>query len=157
MASVLDYVGRTVDVSAFFGGVAGTEKLVRQTIFPPGSGGELVTGPAKACQRFLMLLLTINGSIAYLPERGCQFMADALRGLWRTPADVDRSFAFSRIDVLRQLLAEQGDAAPPDEQVAEAALLSVGLAGGMATLRIALTTAAGDSIEFIAPIRVTLK
>ncbi len=104
MATIIDYVDRTVDVAAFQGwelGV-GVEALLDQQLASPENSGEVLTGVVKLVQRFLLLLFTEIGSLTYLPDSGCTFMRDARQGRWRSSADVSNSFHFAIMDVRRQ-------------------------------------------------------
>jgi len=156
--TVVDYVGRTIDISCFHGAGYGTDKQVDQAIAQPGEGGEVLTGIFKLAQRFLMLLLTDKGSQPYNPDAGCPFMQDARQGRWRTSTDVLQSFSFSMVDVKRQLRALQLATDPPDERFNGVTVLSIVLtAPDYVILRLALVSEAGTKRAFIAPIPVTLR
>lgn len=155
--SAADYTGRTVDLAAFQGHELGAEVLLGQSLAGTGvaAGGLVVTGTLKLAQRFLVILLTEQGSLRYLPDAGCGFMTDARLGRWRTPADVRQSFHSALLDVQRQLgqLELPGD--PDDERLAGVTVLAVELnPADRAGLRLRLTTRAGTARTFIAPLSV---
>lgn len=156
MATVADYVSRTSDVSAFQGWeeAVGKEFRLRQALYSESAaGGSVISGPAKLCQKFLLLLLTEAGSMKYLPSSGCKFMTDAKSGRWRTSADVQQSFYFSLLDVRRQLRQAESADDPDDERLAGVTIQSVVLSPrDRAVLRLSLTTRAGSSVSFLAPI-----
>jgi hypothetical protein len=67
------------------------------------SAADLITGPAKAVQRYLLVLLTRRGTVRYAPGAGCTLLLNMDAGWWRIVIDVLQSFHFAQIDVLRQL------------------------------------------------------
>jgi hypothetical protein len=158
MTTVADYIDRTCDVSAFqnWEDALGKEVLLEQSLGDTETpGGEVITGVAKLCQRFLMILLTEQGSLKYLPTAGCRFMTDALRGRWRTSADVQQSFYFSLLDVRRQMRQMELSTDPDDERLAGVTILGIVLSPrDRAVLRLSLTTQAGTKRAFLAPISV---
>lgn len=161
MATLVDYRGRTVDVAAFLGWERGLgrEALLEQTLTDEAlPGGGVLTGVLKLVQRFLLILLTEQGSLVYLPEAGCRFMSDAGSGRWRTSADVFQSFNFSLLDVKRQLRQLETEADPDDEKFLDAAVLGITLSPqDQAVLRLQLTTQAGTRRVFVAPIGVATR
>lgn len=161
MASVIPYVGRTIDMTAFQGwelGI-GVEALLSQELATPDVSGAVITGTIKLVQRFLLILLTEAGSMAYLSgptvAPGCGFMTDARSGSWRTAADVQQSFYSALLDIKRQLLQLQTADDPLDEQFAGATILGVVLSPvDHAVLRLSLTSQAGTQRAFIAPLNI---
>lgn len=159
LANVTSYQGRTVDLGILQGSensIGVMVPLVQSLTEAAAPGGILVTGLQKLAQRFLLILLTEQNTLTYLPANGCRFMADARSGIWRTAADVTASFQYSLIDIKRQLSAIALPTDPLDELLLDAILLNVSLdAPNQVSLSIALTTQAGTSGVFIAPINVT--
>ena len=155
--SAADYVGRTHDLLALHGAVPGQSVLLEEALIPAdGSGGYIVAGIEKLVQRFLLALLTVAGSKAYLPSDGCQFMLDAQLGRWRTAADVYQSFYASLVDVRRQLQLDEDSTTPDDETFAGATLESVELNWPTARLVVRMDSAAGSSRTFVAPLAVAI-
>lgn len=156
--SVADYAGRTVDLLAFQGDFPSAgEQRVAMTLVPPGTGGLLTTGVQKLAQRFLIILLTRKGTVPYDPAFGTTFMTQAEKGLWRTPADVRRSFYSTRLDFMRQLRAAEREADPDDERVDQVNLIGIELGADRVGLRIHLITRAGPGYRFIAPLPVAVR
>lgn len=156
--TIVDYIDRTADVAAFQGweDTRNREVLLEQEIHDAGGGGEVITGVFKLVQRFLLTLLTVQGSLKYLPGLGCTFISDARRGRWRTSADVKQSFYFALLDCKRQLREVELTGDPDDEKVADVAVVSIELSPqDRAVLRLYLTTLAGTGREFLAPIAIT--
>lgn len=160
MTTVADYQYRTADMLAFrgvFPGVRGRDQLLAQQLVRPGDSGLLIAGIEKLAQRVLTALLTRAGTKKYKPTDGTSFMTDAVRGYWRTPADVETSFYAARLDLSRQITADQLDTDPPDECWGSVELNGVIVAPGKVTIRVTLVSAAGSEYVFLAPISVPLK
>ncbi len=160
MATVADYRDRRADVLAFrgvFPQLRGRGQLLAQELVRPGDGGAIVAGIEKLAQKVLLILLTKTGSRQYAPAEGTAFMRDAQRGAWRTPADVSDSFYAARLDVSRQCRASEAADDPADERWAALDLDGVTLAGDKVTLRLSLTSAAGSTYSFLAPVTVPIR
>lgn len=158
MSTVADYLGRRVDYVAFQGVFPGRkEQLLVQELVTSAGGGSVVAGIQKLAQRVLAALLTVPGSKRYRPRDGCQFMADAYAGRWRTVADVEQSFYLSRLDVRRQVVADEADDDPDDERYSSLTLLGVTLAGTVVTVRVQLTSRAGQAYVYLTPIKVSTR
>lgn len=156
--SVKDYVNRTADLLLFHGDFPNKgEQRTTITLFQPGTGGLLCTGAQKLAQRLLTILLTKQGSVQHLPDYGTTFMIDGERGTWRTVNDVSLSFYTAARDLKRQLRAAQLSTDPLDEIVDTILLTNVTLNLDQVSIRILMTTEAGTSYVFVAPISVAIK
>lgn len=149
-----EWAGRSVDWNVHHG--------VRPGMLAPLVGslerlgrGWLVAGMQKLVQRYLLLLLTPQGSMPYLPRRGTSFIALLRNGWVRTPSDLRAAFAISQTELLPQLRALEQRGDPPDERLASATLVGVELAGDHAILRIQLRSQAGDTTTFLLPIALS--
>jgi hypothetical protein len=159
LSSVAAYAGRTVDLLAFRPTPANAtpEQLLQsQTLVGPTDGGLLIAGLGKLAQRVMMTLLTPLGSQLYSPALGTQFITDMLSGAWRTPADVMQSFYSARLDVAQQLQTTEFINDPLDEQYSGMTLMNVTFGSDTITLQIALTSQAGSTTVFLAPIAVPI-
>ena len=154
-ATLTDYIGRTVDIAAFKGWKPNEHVQVEQALILPGKSGELITGIEKLLQRFTIELLTEEGTLVYLPERGTGFMTSARTGFWRTTGDVQDAFSLSLIDIRNNLQAEESTSDPDDERFDNAELLSVSLFGDSVTLSVKIISLAGTTFTAILPITVT--
>lgn len=155
--SAAEYVGRTYDLLAFHGAAPGKSVLLEEALLPSDdSGGYIVAGIEKLAQRFLLALLTVAGSKVQRPEDGCQFVADARLGYWRTAADVYQSFYAALVDVKRQLQRDEDDNTPDDEVFAGATLEEVRLDWPTARLLVRLESAAGTARTFVTPLAVVI-
>lgn len=158
MSTVADFVGRTADLLAFQGLFpSAKEQLVEMTLVRSGEGGFICTGVQKLAQRVLTVLLTKKGSVRYLPQIGTTFMLRADRGEWRTQSDVLMAFTAAKLDLVRQVRGVEQADDPLDEKLAMVNLVSIGLLADRVTLRISVTTQAGNNYQFVAPVRVPVK
>lgn len=154
-ASVVDYVGRSVDVLAFDDAKASGEAKLSQELVKPKQSGALTTGIQKLAQRFLIELLTEKGSLEYLPERGTFFITQIRAGIIRTSQDLFAAFSTAERELRNNLRLEDNlETDPKDEQYQSATLLNASLFGDMATLTIEVTSAAGTTRKVIYPLRV---
>lgn len=155
-----DYTGRLVDVLAFQG-VPGQPQtfpaLLTQSLAAEGEGGRVCAGVQKLAQWFLKTLLTPAGTKLADPSVGCDFMADAATGRWRTIGDVRSSFASSMVDIRRQARTRVTASTPTDEQLQTVTLDGVTFDGDRkVTLEMTLRSLAED-VTFLAPITVPLR
>lgn len=160
MSTVANYVSRQADILAFRGMLPlfrQQEQLLLQALVFPSDGGALIAGIEKLAQKVLLILLTKIGSRIYSPTEGTSFMLDAQRGIWRTPADVEASFYAARLDVSRQCRNSEASDDPLDERWSALDLTGVILVDDQVTVRLALTSAAGTTYEFLTPITVPIK
>ncbi len=151
MSGLEQYLGRTFDVMAFQGVTTRREAKLSQELFDTEAAGRICTGIQKLVQRFLLELLTRRGSMTFLPDRGCDFLTQAARG-FRTEMDVSVEFALAIVDISRNLQAEETDEWPDDERFADAELTGILLSSSQLSLSIRLTSRAGTSRTFIAPV-----
>ena len=155
--AITDYLGRTHDLLGYQGGnVAGGEVLLTQALATEINSGQITTGIQKLAQRFLLELLTENGSLTYLPNRGCDFMSKARLGNFLTPLDVLSAFSASLVDIRGNLEAEESEDDEDDERFLNAEAKSVTLNAGSATLHIQITSRAENTRIIIAPLNITI-
>jgi len=152
--SIQDYIGRTVDVVAYAGVVPGQSALLSQTLIPAGTG-EICTGIQKLVQRFLLIVLTEQGSMPFAPTEGTDFMTKARQGYLRTPLDVFAAFSSALVDVKTTLQALQLSTDPLDEQYASASIEAVVITLDSIALTVQISSQAGTSVNFIMPVTIT--
>lgn len=140
---------------AFQGSQANGEVQLQQALVLPGSGGAIATGIVKLGQRFLIELLTEQGSIPHRPARGSTFMVEIHSQYIRTPTELLGALARGLIDVRRNLLAEETATDPLDEQYGGASVVSVELQAGNAKVFIAVQSRDPDAVAIL-PIEVSL-
>jgi hypothetical protein len=154
VASIADYVGRTIDLAAYHGvSPRGRVQLV-EALAPDEESGAVVTGVQKVAQRFLVELLRETGSTPFRPEDGTSFLTDARTGQFRTQADVMGAFARGVVEVRGTLQAEELETDPDDERFVDATVTDVLIAPGQAVIRFQLVTAAGAARQFIFPLNI---
>lgn len=156
-SNVVPYVGRTVDMLAFDDAKASGEAELSQVLVKKNQSGAVIAGIEKLVQRFLLELLTEQGSLNYLPNRGTLFIIQARAGVLQTSQDLFTAFSTAAVQVGINLRAEDrinGD--PPDEQYQSAVLLAVSLAEGNASLTIQVNSVAGTSRKVIYPLRISV-
>ena len=156
MTTVANYLGRTVDVCAFAGQDPNRETLLIQALALPGQGGAICTGMQKLAQRWLMEFLTMTGSMKYLPQRGCDFMAQLSRGQLRTTRDVEQAFYLAAAQVKLNLRTEDPVGAPDDEVLADAELLNLAINGDQLIMHLSLSSLAGTARTVILPLATTV-
>lgn len=154
-ASVLDYTNRSVDFLAFDDAELSREALLTQVLVKPGETGALIAGISKLVQRFLIELLTEQGTLVYAPDRGTVFMTAIRMGVINTSQDLFAAFSSAEAELRVKLKLEEEDTDPLDERYDFATLLSTSLFGDSATLTIQVNSRAGDSRTIIFPLRLT--
>lgn len=152
----LDYAGRRVDVLALRGAQEVGEVQLDQTLFDEESAGEICTGIQKLAQRWTIEFLTENGSMRFLPNRGCRFMTDVRLGRLRTEAEVETSFLFSMVPVGQNLTNEEDEEMATDERFASAELLAIAIQPGYLSLSVKINSQAGTSRKVILPLAITV-
>jgi hypothetical protein len=151
-----DYTGRTVDVLAYRPTYGKPAKSLIAALADETTGGEIVTGIQKLAQRFMLELFTENGTMSYLPDRGCSFMTEARQGGWQTTIDVMAAFSAAIVDISKNLLNEESSLDPDDERYKSAELLSVTLSAGSLAITVKLTSLAETSWNYVLPIATTI-
>ena len=158
MSTVLDYVGRISDYNVFRQTKpVGVSQELDLALFNANDSGQICTGIHKLMQRFLLLLFLKRGLFTYDLNRGTTFLLDAERGYWRTVSDVRTSFAAAKDSVRRQLRALQQTTDPSDEIYSDVQLNEVALGDGRVSMTMTLTSQAGTSYKFIAPINLSTR
>ena len=153
---IFDYTGRQIDVLAFDGATPRGEVALQQTLAQPGEGGKITAGIQKLAQRFLLELLTEQGSMLYNPHRGSTFMTEVRLGLLRTQVDVYGSFARAVDQITDNLIGDESASDPLDERFASAAINSIAVAPGAAHIYVSLTSRDGTARPVILPIALSL-
>ena len=143
------YSGRTIDEQAFRQTAA--TPLV-QALVMPGDGGSVCTGILKLVQRWLLEFITVQGSMPFLPKRGCSFFQQLRAGNLRTVLDLQQSFYLAARQVYDNLTAEDKTTDPNDEQLDSAELQTAVLSGANASLAIKVNSKAGDARIVLLPI-----
>jgi len=155
--SVVAYQDRLIDMLAFQNGGVGSLELVDMVLVNAGESGWSCTGIVKLAQRFLLELLTEQGSIFYEPNRGTTFMTDLRFQRVRTTVDAEYSFALGLQQAKLQLQLEETDDMPDDEKFGRAELISLTLAPqDTLKIRLNLFSLAGTGVTLVLPLETTL-
>ena len=152
---VEQYIGRTIDVLALRGGQAAGEVTLLQSLADETSTGEICTGIQKLAQRFLLMLLTDKGSVAYASDYGTTLITDIRLGRIQTDTELRSSFDLAAQDIALQMAQEEQDDDPADEIYKRAELMDVTLKPGYAWLSVRLYSAS-DQVDFIVPVKVVV-
>ena len=155
MSTVADYAGRTVDVVAYQGSALNGEQLLAQSLGDANGDGRICTGIVKLGQRFLLELLTEQGSMKFLPVRGSTFMTEARLGYFRNQVDVLSALSRALVAIKRNLQAEESDTDPDDERFGTAAITNIEYTPGEAKIYITLISRAGIATAIL-PISVAI-
>lgn len=128
----------------------------KQTVTPRfGKMTRYCAGVQKLVQRYTILLLTGLGSQPFFPEFGTAFMPSVQSGLSPTSRLLaTQYFMLANYSVIVTLKAYQIDNPdiPTDERLANAELTDISLQGDYASFKVAITTEAGDDINFLVPL-----
>jgi hypothetical protein len=154
MMAISDYAGRTVDLLAFQGVDGPSYIPLQQALTKPGQPGEVCTGLQKLAQRFLLELLTRQGTILYMPDRGCDFLTE-LDGNVRSVTDISGAFERALTDITTNLTSEETPDDPTDEQFSEAILNEVRIDEDRISLDITLVSEAGSNQRLILPMAIS--
>ena len=152
MSTVLDYQGRRFDVLALRGAQSSGDVQLSQDLFDEESSGEICTGVQKLAQRWVLEFLTIRGTLAFLPDRGTDFVQQVRDGVLRSDPDVVTAFTLASIALRRNLRTEEDVAMPTDELFGNATLDSITLLPGFLSLGVTVNSQAGTSRQVILPI-----
>lgn len=157
MSTLADYNGRTVDAAILRPRSPATDGVdVVSDLSMGQDGGAVCTGVQKLAQKWLVILLTQQGSVPRRPTRGTSFPAAIVNGTIRTDADLATAFLIASDQVAEQLAADVTINTPTDEQLDSATLLSASITlGGAAVLRVYLLSKAGTSRNVVFPIGVS--
>jgi hypothetical protein len=137
---------------ALQGAQATREHLLSQTLF--ANSGEVCTGIQKLAQRWVLEFLTQQGSMRFLPDRGCTFLTDFYAGRLRTELDVQQTFLAADLTLRSQFALEESEDMPADERYDYATLTDTTVTATKVTLRVQITSKAGTARAVILPIDV---
>lgn len=148
------YDGRTVDILAMQGVAASGKKEVGLNL---GTSGFVCTGIQKVAQEFLTLFLTDRGSVKWDPDYGTSFMYNLRTGQINDETTLQSAFEFAVIDIINYLGDTLATATPDDEVLENAELVEWDLRPGFLSIKVQITTTAGNSREYIVPIRMDVE
>lgn len=129
-----------------------TDGSVSQTLFDQTSPGISVTGTDRLKQRFLLHLLTIQGSMLYRPLMGCLFIMQLQIGKANNERDIFSAFAAASVTITTNMQNEEFATDPANERFKIARLLNVTIQNGAVTLNIVITSLSGDLTQLSVPL-----
>ena len=145
----------TYDVAPYQGVSLTSGLPLVPSLFGEDGLSSALSGPLKVCQQFLVDLFTIAGSIPHEPDRGVDFYAQLLSGKARTVLDVRLAFSAAGLTIRNRwntlLTGQEAD----DEILQKATLVGAWIDADKLTLRINITTQAGDGVKVELPIKTT--
>lgn len=134
----------TYDI-ALFQPPATTGSTYDQALLADGLPGRSVTGSEKLAQRFLFVLMTPKGSVAYRPRWGTGF-TDALRSRnFLSELDLFAAFASALLEAGTSLAEDETSDDPDEERYRSAQILQVTLAESTSAVKILVKNRTGTS------------
>jgi hypothetical protein len=125
--------------------------VVSNAMFGPNYSGLRVSGQVKLAQRFLLHLMTIQGSILYRPKQGCFFISQ-LQQRMNNESDVFAAFAAAIGTVRTNMLAEELSTDPTNERFQAAQISQIAVAKGTVTATITVKSLAGTTLNMTIPL-----
>lgn len=161
--STIDYANRQLDMEL----LQHVADPVDQRVYPSvdhrkdGSGPSVVTGMQKVVQRYANLLLTDLGSVKFDSSVGGEFLSDIREGRIQSNSYLEFSFALASDNAVRKMVSDDemtdvyGDI-PDDERILGANLVDYELRPekGSIYVHVAIETVAGESYEYVIPVRM---
>lgn len=155
--SVTAYRGRQVDMLAFQNPGIGSLQLVDMVLVGEGQSGLIIAGIAKLAQRFLLELLTEQGSIPGDPLRGTTFLTELRLGRVRTTPAAEQAFFLAVDQAKLRLQLEEEDTMPSDERYGRVELVSISLSpADTLKLQLDMFSLAGTGVRLLLPLETTL-
>jgi hypothetical protein len=149
-----NYIGRKKDISIFQYPDPSTADA--QTVNPKfGNISRYCTGVQKLLQNYTVMLLTNIGSQINYSDFGTNLMLQLTAGI--SPVDklaATQLFEIASYETVTKLKNYQHYRTdiPEDEMLVDATLTDITLQGGLVAFEVAITTEAGDSVEFVVPV-----
>ena len=149
-----NYIGRKKDISIFQ--YPDATIIGEQTVAPKfGNISRYCTGVQKLLQNYTVMLLTNIGSQSNYPDFGTNLMAQLTAGI--SPVDklaATQLFEIASYETVTKLKSYQHYRTdiPDDEMIVSATLTNIALQGGLAAFEVAITTEAGNAVEFVVPL-----
>lgn len=150
--SLADFANRKYDLLALQNANPAKETKLGLVLYDTDNSGRACVGIQKLAQRWALEFLTAKGSMPGLPDRGSSFMVLLNQNQLRTQLDVTQSFNASNLRLRVTLQEEEYDSMPDDERFEDAELVSVSILPGYLSLRVLITSRAGDARELILPV-----
>lgn len=143
----------TYDVAAFQG--TGSSAIpVLQDLWGPDGDGRLVSGILKLAQRFLLELLTIQGSMPFNQSRGSSLLMFVRQGQIRSEIDANVLFRYCVSQVQTNLVLDQLPTDDPSELYQSVTVNSVTFSPSRLVYSLTLVSQAGTTRVLVLPLAV---
>jgi len=119
-----------------------------------GNAGLYCTGIQKVSQSFALFFLTDLGSVKDDPTFGTSFMQDLRRNRIQDESTLAAAFQVAVVDYKNYSYQTQSEDLPEDEQFDTATLVNWSLTPGNLSITTRITTAAGESREYVVPVEI---
>jgi len=154
-----DYTGRQSDL-CFLSGIAGPGTGTAEPALSIVSDPKRVTGVQKLMQRYTNLLITKLDSIEFAPGVGTSLVPSIQGGRASNEAYLQHIFAVASANALDVMAADDSNTTlygtTQDDEIIESADLTdiiIDYARATVSLSVSITTAAGDTYDFIVPVK----
>jgi len=143
----------TYDIGAFQTNPKDTGFVPQELWDLHGGDGILVTGIIKLCQRFLLELLTVKGTIPFDTKRGSSLLTFVRTGQIRNDIDAYVYFQYSIQEVLQNLWGDELTTDPNDERIKSVDINSVSFLKNVIVYSVQLNSMAGASRQVQIPLQ----
>ncbi len=110
----------------------------------------MIEGMRKLCQRFLITLLTEQGSMLYLPDRGCQFLT-RIKHTVKNEFDVMVAFSSSKMKLKKSMKSAETNETPNSERYLDSSIDSLLLDDGFLIITLAVKNRSGSVAKVMTP------
>ena len=128
-----------------------------QALATSAGTGRYITGIEKLAQRFIIELMTQQGSMQFAQPRGSVFVERITQGNIISELDLATAFGIAMLKVRSNLISEESNADPDDERFVGAELTSVQVGTDRIGLTIQITNRAGTVGILNLPISINLQ
>lgn len=157
MAVTIDYTGRLHDLLMFQGAAPFGNRAITTGW---GDAGEIVAGIQKVAQTWTILFLTERGTVLGDEERGTDFLRAVRTGLIRVEDDIPTYFGVAADNVQRTMDLDAADQGlPADERLDDAELDNyvIDRNSGLLRLNVGVTSIAGEGVDIVLPVPVSIR
>jgi hypothetical protein len=118
------------------------------------SSGRILTGQEKLAQRFMLELMTEQGSMPFMTDRGSPFLSLLRNGAVFSENDVSTAFYAALLVVRANLQSEETDSDEDIERFIGATLNSIQITSAGLALNISVVNAAQQAIGLAIPVKL---
>ena len=155
------YAGRQLDIELLLHVSEPVDQRVRPSVGGDGDGPGICAGMEKVVQRYAKLFLTELGSVRFDELLGNNLLSSMRNGQVYSTSWVTHLFNEANRNVLNAMILDDNSTdvfgqIPDDERIESAELVSLDVKQESASvsIHVRITTLAGESYEYIAPVAV---